>query len=37
MRWAEALEVFNALLFVYLLAAAAEVMVNESQPARVSP
>jgi len=34
MRWAEA---FDALLFVYLFAAAAEVVVTESQPVRMSP
>jgi len=34
MRWAEA---FDALLFVYLFAAAAEVVVTESRPERMSP
>jgi len=35
MRWAKALEMFDALLFVYLFAASAEVVV--SQPERMSP
>jgi len=37
MRWAEAQEVFDALLLVYLFAAAAEIVVTESQPMRMSP
>jgi len=37
MRWAEPYEVFDALLFVYLFAAAAEVVVTEFQPVRMSP
>jgi len=37
MRWAEAKEGFDALVFVYLFAAAAEVVVTESQPVRMSP
>jgi len=37
MRWAEALGGVYALLFVYLFAAAAEVVVTESQPVRMSP
>jgi len=36
MRWAEAYEVFDALLLVYLFVAAAEVLVTESQPERMS-
>jgi len=35
MRWAKASEVFDALLFVYLFAAAAEVVVTESQPEHI--
>jgi len=37
MRWAEAQEVLDALLFVYLFPAAAEVVVTESQPVRMRP